>query len=51
VHPNQESFEEIEALDLTNEVSIILGVKQHIGVARIVLDPRCIKISGTLYIE
>ncbi len=50
VHPNQDCFEEIEALDLTKEVSIILGVTPE---KRVVLDPRGlgIKISGTLYIE
>jgi hypothetical protein len=47
VHPGQETFEEIEALDLAQEVSIVLGVKDEIR-KRL---GEGIKISGTLYLE
>lgn len=49
MHPDQSSFEEIEALDLEKEVSIILGLRQSRDVE---LTPETgIRITGTLYLS
>mgnify|MGYP003633403197 CR=1 FL=1 len=57
IHPDQESFDEIEALDLEKEVSIILGVEDSSNQSRRLLLSASgarsggIKISGMLYLE